>query len=118
MGNSPKFPRLVCELEWIVSATEGEVRRFYLENAHDHNVLWQTSGVLQTPGTRWSAVAVMGKIDAKRAECAALLLEAALRRLEASENTGRFYALADAGILTPATVLKIAAAVWGRRTDD
>lgn len=118
MGNSPKFPRLVCELEWTLSATEGHVYRFYLENARDHNVLWQTSGVVQSAGTRWSAVAVMGKVDANRAECAALLLEAALRHLEASAKVDRFYALADTGILEAGAVLRIAAGIWGARTGD
>lgn len=57
----------------------------------------------------------MGKVGANRTECALLLLEAALRRLEGSEKTGRFYALADVGILSPASALKIAAGVWGPR---
>lgn len=57
----------------------------------------------------------MGKVDANRAECAALLLEAALRHLEASAKVDRFYALSDTGLLAAGAVLRIASGIWGDR---
>lgn len=108
----PRFPRLICELEWLVSATEGRVLSFYLEHDPEHDVLWQRciydSGL--TPP--WSPVASMVKVGAPRAECAGLLITHYLLHLSQEKGWGRFYGISNTGLIDVAELRRIADSIW------
>lgn len=110
---APAFPRLICELEWILSATEGVVRSFHLEQGRLHDILWQRSNEGGWSGQPMTAVAVAAKSGATRTEAAEMLLHAHFKHAQATAGLTCFYGISETGLLSVAQIRGISEAMWG-----
>ncbi len=109
---TPWFPRLIGEVKWLFSATDGRVLGFYLEHEAELDVLWERRVYCTGLARPWAPVATMLKVGATRAECARLLLQHYLSYLRDEEGWDRFYSVSDAGLLSAEELRALAHTLW------
>lgn len=109
---TPRFPRMICEVEWLFSATDGCVLGFYIEHEAELDVLWERRVYCADLARPWIPVATMAKVGASRVDCARLLLRHYLSHLRDSEGWDCFYAVSNAGLLSAEELRALAQTLW------